>query len=88
LRGRIRGSDYPAASPDVEGTTFTRIAVGADGRVRDCRVMRSSGFAVLDETTCRLIRQRYRYAPAKDAQGRPVEDVIYWAQRWWRPSRH
>jgi protein TonB len=85
LRGRIGRSDYPRVSRETQGTTFTRITVGSDGRVRDCSVMRSSGYAVLDDTTCGLIRRRFRYEPARDQRGQPVEDVKYWAQRWWRP---
>jgi protein TonB len=61
--------------------------VGVDGRVSDCRVVRSSGNAELDATTCRLIERRFRYAPARDAQGRAVPDVAGWEEEWWIGKR-
>ena len=41
-----------------------------------------SGNAALDETTCRLIEQRYRYDPSRDADGRPVRSIIVVNQDW------
>jgi len=59
-----------------------RYFVNVDGRVSGCVVTRSSGNAVLDETTCRLIEQRYRYDPSRDADGRPVRSIIVVSQDW------
>jgi protein TonB len=39
--------------------------------VTGCRVTRSSGSRALDSTTCRLIEQRFRFRPSRDALGRP-----------------
>ena len=64
-----------------------RFTVGTDGRARDCAVLRSSGDATLDATTCRLIADRFRYAPATDAGGRPVAEVRGWRQDWWLEKR-
>lgn len=85
LRGDIRNSDYPDAAGDagVEGSVLVLIYVGADGGVDDCRVERSSGNAELDWATCRLVRRRFSYAPARDAQGRAVPDILGWNQDWW-----
>ena len=60
-----------------------RLNVGANGRVTSCSVTRSSGNSALDETTCRLIQQRFRFDPATDSQGRPIPSVTGWQQRWW-----
>ena len=57
--------------------------IGADGRVKQCTVIQSSGHADLDATTCRLIKQRFRYRPARDARGNAVPDVKGWKQTWW-----
>jgi protein TonB len=46
-------------------------------------VIRSSGDADLDGTTCQLIERRYRYRPALDAEGRPVPEDRIWKQIWW-----
>jgi protein TonB len=60
-----------------------RIAVTANGRVSACSVTQSSGSALLDATTCRLAQRRFRYEPARDAQGKAVPDVVEDGQRWW-----
>lgn len=85
IEGRIVNADYPgrAGNAGAEGTVLARIEVGRDGRARDCTVTVSSGNADLDATTCRLIEKRFRYDPARDAAGRPVEDVAGWKQVWW-----
>lgn len=62
---------------------FVRFTVGTDGRAGGCTVMRSSGNAELDATTCRLIERRFRFDPARDTQGRLVSDVKGWEQVWW-----
>lgn len=85
LGGRIRNSDYPreARQAGAEGTVFVRFAVRPDGRVGGCSVTRSSGHPALDATTCRLIQKRFRYEPARDADGRRVPDVMQGRQVWW-----
>lgn len=84
VRGELSGRDYPRAARDagVEGGLTTRVTVDTSGRVADCVVTVSSGSALLDETTCRLIRQRYRYAPARDASGRPATDIVDDDHHW------
>lgn len=84
IGGRIRDRDYPDAALDEgsQGYLVTRYVVDVDGRVRDCSVLESSGSPVLDETTCRLIRQRYRFRPARNAAGEPVPDVIIHHHEW------
>lgn len=84
LRGRIRDSDYPRAAIDarLEGTLMTRYVIGTNGRVIACRVTEPSGNAVLDDTTCRLVMQRYRYRPARDASGRKVTEEVLQKHSW------
>ena len=84
LRGRLRDSDYPeaAAAAGASGTVSVRYFVEVTGRVSGCRVTRSSGNAALDEATCRLIAERFRYRPSLDARGRPVRSVIVVDHDW------
>ena len=84
LKGRIDNRDYPRSAVDAgeSGTVGLRFTVGVDGRVSECTVTRSSGSRALDEVTCRLIRQRFRYAPSRDARGRPYADVVTGEQVW------
>lgn len=89
LRGRIDDDDYPrgAYRERVGGTVIARLTVSAEGRVSRCEVRRSSGNAELDATTCRLILRRFRFAPARDAEGRAVEGQVGWRQEWWLEPR-
>jgi len=89
LRGAISDSDYPPAArrARLEGSVTVRFTVDATGRPRGCAVTRSSGSTDLDTTTCRLIEARFRYAPARDASGRPAEEVRGWRQDWWLEPR-
>ena len=83
--GRIKGSsDYPPEARDagVGGTVSVRYTVETDGHVTGCVVTRSSGDASLDQTTCRLIEQRFRYKPSMDAQGRPVPSLVEENHTW------
>lgn len=84
IRGRIKDSDYPREAADLgaQGAVGVRYVVGVDGRVPSCRVTRSSGNAALDETTCRLIMERFRYKPGHDARGRPFEATIVETEYW------
>jgi len=82
--GKILPADYPRAAGGAQGVVEANLSVNAAGVVTGCRVTRSSGNKVLDDTTCRLIRERFRFAPALDSEGRAIADVHGWRQRWWR----
>jgi protein TonB len=84
LSGRITDRDYPDREYDrqIGGTVFLRFVVAPSGRVSDCRVTRSSGSRALDDTTCRLIMRRFRYRPAIDPAGRPMEWVVRGEHVW------
>lgn len=83
-RGRLKYSDYPraAGAAGIGGTVGVRYLVGVDGRVGECDVTRSSGSAELDEVTCRLIRERFRFAPSRDGRGRPVPAWLIENHSW------
>lgn len=82
--GRLDPRDYPAGARarGVEGEVAVVLLVRSDGRVGDCRIDRSSGDRDLDEATCGLIVDRFRYRPALNAYREPVEDEAGWVQRW------
>lgn len=88
IAGEIQRADYPRAraANEVGGSVTAHFEVGADGRARNCRVVRSSGNAQRDDITCQLIERRFRYAPARDANGKAVADVAGWRQDWWPDS--
>jgi protein TonB len=84
VRGRLKDSDYPAAAKEalVSGTVAVRYVVAVSGRVTECSVTKSSGNAELDETTCRLIKERFRFKPSKDDDGTPVDSIIVENHSW------
>ncbi|WP_091146909.1 TonB family protein [Novosphingobium sp. CF614] len=76
--------DYPRASRDLRiGAAVTvELAIGADGRVRACRVVQPSPDAQADRITCELATRRFRFRPAADGAGNPIEAIYRWRQRW------
>jgi periplasmic protein TonB len=84
VKGRIKDKDYPRSSGEagVGGVVTVRYVVEPDGRAANCVVVRSSGHADLDETTCRLIEERFRYKPARDRNGRPVPAIMEGRHEW------
>lgn len=84
LSGGIDPDDYPrsAIQRRAQGKTFVRFTVLPNGRVRDCRVTRSSGHRDLDAATCPLLERRLRYRPARDATGQPIAAAIDGQQDW------
>ena len=79
--------DYPSAAlrSDEQGTVGARVDIDATGRVTTCTVTGSSGSASLDSTTCRIMRSRVRYRPARDASGRPVRGTATLRVMWRLP---
>lgn len=77
--------DYPRKTRELRlgDHVVVALTVGIDGRVRSCRVHRPSRDPEADRITCRLATERFRFRPAADAQGRPVESVYGWQQRWY-----
>ena len=80
--------DYP---PDPEGkrlgsSVIVALTIQTDGRVGGCRVLRPSVDALADVATCRLATQRFRFRPATDAAGKPVQSAYGWKQSWFRPD--
>ena len=89
VKGQLGNRDFPRAAKRAEagGTVLIRYIVDTEGRVRNCVVTQSSGNAELDFTTCDLVTKRYRYAPARDSQGRPVPDVQTGRHIWWTEKK-
>lgn len=85
IAGNITRRDYPRELRDslvpIE-TINLEFSIGIDGRVHECKILKSSGSDLLDQRTCRLYETRYRYEPARDASGQP-EQVKVRATRTW-----
>ena len=77
LGSYVSNDDYPASAlrNEDEGTTGFRLTIGPDGRVTNCVVTSSSGSSALDTATCRIMRSRARFTPARDSNGQPTTDT-------------
>jgi protein TonB len=76
--------DYPAAAKGTgaKGKVVARLWVDVTGRVVGCNIVQSSGFPVLDQATCNILRRRAHYGPGIDKQGRPVVSSIDESITW------
>lgn len=81
-------SDYPSRDlrEGNQGITRFMLAIGLDGRVQSCTVVQSSGFAGLDEATCRHVMRRARFKPAADGNGQPAVGEYSSSIRWEIPE--
>ena len=88
LASYVSDEDYPttAVRNEEQGLTRFRLSVGPDGRVTECTVTASSGSSALDSTTCRLMKQRAKFTPARDSDGKPTGDSVTSAIRWILPD--
>lgn len=79
--------DYPdrALQARAEGRVAVLLDVGVDGRVTACTVTASSGNAVLDHSTCRILRSRTRFEPARDASGAAAPGRYAYERSWILP---
>lgn len=79
---------YPAAAlrASEEGRVVFELSIDAAGAVTACKVVTSSGSAVLDAATCDAARAKARFAPARDAGGRAVASTWRRATRWALPE--
>ena len=86
LGGGLSRSDYRniRAFDVPSGTAAFSIAVAADGSATGCRPVRSSGSPALDAAICLAVVPRMRFAPARDANGRPVPDQVTYVANWSR----
>jgi TonB family protein len=80
--------DYPAAAirNHEQGAVAFRVRVGPDGKPSGCSVTGSSGSAILDATTCRIVAERPRFEPARDAGGKATSDEFNGRIVWRLPG--
>ncbi len=78
--------DFPVPPGGRQARRGTEVivymTVGVDGRASDCRVTKPSPDPEADRIVCQLAVQRFRFKPARDANGDPVPASYGWRQRW------
>lgn len=84
--GSISDEDYPSSSirNEESGTTIARFTIGTDGKVVDCNA--SGASPALDAETCKLIMRRFRFKPAKDENGNPIQETRSQRVTWRLPK--
>jgi TonB family protein len=84
LPSRISDGHFPGEPAGQNARVRYRLQVNTKGNVSDCRISESSGNAMLDANTCRMLVSRARFVPARDAAGRPVQsersDFLDWVE--------
>ena len=88
LASLVSDDDYPLSARTARegGTVRFRLEVGVNGRVTNCTILQSSGSSALDSATCRIMRSRARFVPARDAAGNAVADTIENSLTWRVPT--
>ena len=67
------------------GSAMINFRVEADGRMSNCRVVRSSGDSYVDSVVCDAATRYLRFSPARDPDGRAIaQDMTYTPT--WRPN--
>lgn len=84
ISNALRYRDLPrdVYESQAAGMVTYRATIGVNGRLSDCRIVRSSGNRALDVATCALALQHVRFRPARDASGRKVADSALFEQEW------
>ena len=84
IAGSITSRDYPRdlGRAGIGGHIEMTLLVEPSGRVGRCAVNRSSGSGELDQLTCRLVQQRFRFRPGTDRFGRPEAQEVDFDHDW------
>ena len=88
IAGSISDADYPpsAIRAGEQGIAAMQISVDETGSVTSCEILESSGSAALDTASCALVTQRFRYEPARNAQGKAVPGIVRRRINWLLPA--
>ncbi len=73
---------YPpdAVAKGQEGIVVLRVSIQEDGGVDDVKLQRSSGFSSLDEAAVSTVRDRWRFAPARQGGTNIASQEILWVR--------
>ncbi|KPL67062.1 hypothetical protein SZ64_02500 [Erythrobacter sp. SG61-1L] len=86
--GWVTTADYPARDLRLghTGTTKYRVVISSSGKVQSCEITGSSGFAGLDEATCKNVSRRARFDPASNANGEKIVGTWSGSVSWRIPD--
>ena len=80
----ITPADYPRElrGSGKQGIVTIEVSISASGAVTACRVMKSSGFAELDDAACDATLRKAKFLPRLGQDGRPVDSTYGRSIRW------
>lgn len=67
------------------GSATISFRVNPDGRMSNCRIVRSSGDSYVDSIVCDAATRFLRFSPARDPDGRPITQDMRYTPTW-RPN--
>src|SRR5436309_15926859 len=81
-------NSYPAEAikKGIEGSVTFDVDVDAKGKPTACRVLVSSGYEILNQTTCDIVLRQARFVPATGVDGKPVAGHYSNVAIWRMPS--
>ncbi|MBS0382589.1 MAG: energy transducer TonB [Proteobacteria bacterium] len=90
---RIGNLNYPDAARlrGLHGDLILTVVIGADGRVREAHVDRSSGYRVLDDAAVRIVHLAAPFPPIpreQDADGRHITELAITRTWQFLPGNH
>ena len=80
----FRSSTYPrqAIREGDTGRVGISLLIDETGKVRDCMVEETSGFATLDTMSCSALTAHAKFQPAIGAEGKPVKSASFNRISW------
>ena len=75
----VSGADYTPLMirRNLGGTVPVLLTIGTNGRVQACKPLTADAHQELKDVTCRLMKQRARFRPAVDPNGKPVNGEYF-----------
>jgi TonB family protein len=86
--GEFLFKHYPprALAAGEQGKVGFRVHLDDEGNLKSCEVVKSSGFASLDNETCEMIVRYARFTPVRGADGRGTEAIRDGFVNWQLPA--
>jgi TonB family protein len=87
-QGDFLSRHYPARAlaSGEEGQVGFSVDITAEGRIEQCRITQSSGYATLDRETCDFIVQYARFGAARDIEGKAYASTKNGLINWKLPA--
>ena len=80
--GMPAGGFEGSAGRIPQGSATISFRVNSDGRMSNCRVVRSSGDSYVDSIVCDAATRHMRFRPARDPNGRAVGQDLTYTPTW------